>query len=154
MEMYHINKSFKIKGLNSIISDTVEKVYETVSLIDLNSSNEDNYKDFIYSLSNINKSIEHEKDILYNILSRVDLELQDLEHIIEFTTFDACKGYKLAKMIKDKREERRNIKNKMQMLDNMTGVINEDIIKKALKARDSIIEHKPYEPKFFDVESI
>ena len=43
----------------------------------------------------------------------IDAALNDILHVIEFNSFDACSGFKLAKMIKDKRQERRALKDEL-----------------------------------------
>ena len=64
---------------------------------------------------NIDKDFEY-----YNSeISRLDLLPQDLLHIIERSNFNVVEGYKLAKMIKDTREERRNAKIEIKTLYNL-----------------------------------
>lgn len=44
-------------------------------------------------------------------------ETQDLLHLIELTSFDACKGYKLSKDIQDVRIRRRELKDQNEVLE-------------------------------------
>ena len=46
-------------------------------------------------------------------LSEVDLEICDIQHYIEFFSLDAAKGYKAYRMLKDRLERRRTIKDEM-----------------------------------------
>lgn len=46
-------------------------------------------------------------------LSNVDLEICDIQHYIEFFSLDAAKGYKAYRMLKERLERRRNIKDEM-----------------------------------------
>lgn len=65
----------------------------------------------------INNLIEMYHDIKttyeYNLknLTDLDMELQDLQHEIELSTFTASAGYKLAKELKKVRQERRKVKD-------------------------------------------
>lgn len=53
-------------------------------------------------------------------LSRVDKEITDIEHYIEFYSFSASRGYELSKMLKDRFNRRREIKNGMELLNDIT----------------------------------
>lgn len=53
-------------------------------------------------------------------LSRVDKEITDIEHYIEFYSFSASRGYELSKMLKDRLDRRREIKNEMELLNDIS----------------------------------
>lgn len=50
-------------------------------------------------------------------MSKVDLEVVDIEHAAEFYNLNAAQGYKLYKMLHDARVKRRDIKNEMEKLN-------------------------------------
>ena len=89
----------------------------------------------------------HRKDILLNQLSKVDQELSDINHYIEFCNLNAAQGYKAYKMIKDRRIIRRSIKNELDVLNIILGKkISEtatDEIHKAITGMDN----RKYEPR-------
>lgn len=80
-------------------------------------------------------------------LSKVDQELSDVNHYIEFCNLNAAQGYKAYKMIKDRRIKRRSIKNELQVVDIiLSKKISEtatDEIKKAIAGMDQ----RTYEPR-------
>ena len=57
----------------------------------------------------------------YNELKRqkvyLEGQMQDLYHVIEFSTFNVVDGYKLAKMLKDIRVQRREVKDEIALLN-------------------------------------
>ena len=80
-------------------------------------------------------------------LSKVDQELSDIDHYIEFVNLNAAQGYKAYKMIKDRRIIRRSIKNELEVLNIILGKkISEtatDEIQKAISGMDK----RTYEPR-------
>lgn len=91
----------------------------------------DDINDFSIKLKKI---IDNREELLQQ-LSDVDLELSDIEHYIENNKFSACDGYKLAKMIQDKRKQRRIIKDKIKVIDTIktescSGIFNGRLVEK------------------------
>lgn len=80
-------------------------------------------------------------------LSKIDQELSDINHYIEFVNLNAAQGYKAYKMIKDRRIKRRSIKNELQVVDIiLSKKISEtatDEIQKAISGMDK----RKYEPR-------
>lgn len=60
---------------------------------------------------------------LTNNLSIVQGKITDLEHDIENKKFDIQKGYKFAKQLQDLRKERRQIKNEIDLLEQLNQYI-------------------------------
>ncbi|TYR75555.1 hypothetical protein FZC79_10315 [Rossellomorea vietnamensis] len=50
-------------------------------------------------------------------LKRIDQEIQDILHVIELNNFNAAIGYKLSKELQKARQERRRIKDELEMMD-------------------------------------
>lgn len=92
----------------------------------------------------------HRKDELVQQLSKVDQELSDINHYIEFCNLNAAQGYKAYKMIKDRRIKRRSIKNELQILEIiLSKKISEtatDEIHKAITGMDN----RKYEPRLLN----
>lgn len=50
-------------------------------------------------------------------IKQCELEIEDLEHVLEFSNFNASDGYKLAKELKEVRQKRRTLKNELELLE-------------------------------------
>ncbi|MBU5342300.1 hypothetical protein [Caldifermentibacillus hisashii] len=50
-------------------------------------------------------------------IKQSELEIEDLEHVLEFSNFNASDGYKLAKELKEVRQRRRTLKNELELLE-------------------------------------
>lgn len=57
-------------------------------------------------------------------LKKVDSEIQDILHVIELTSFDACKGFKWAKELQKLRKERRRLKDEIESLEPIKELIS------------------------------
>ncbi|WP_144509844.1 hypothetical protein [Bacillus sp. FJAT-22090] len=64
--------------------------------------------------------------VLNEIISRADLEVQDLLHLAELDTFNAAEGYHIANQIKKARVKRRQAKDEMDMLSSIKAIINQN----------------------------
>lgn len=72
------------------------------------------------------------KEFLSNRLCRIDQEISDIEHYTEFSeNLNVYQGWLAYKLLKKRLEERRIIKNELQMLNGANETI--DILKKAVK---------------------
>ena len=125
---------------------TQEKVNENTET----PSNSENIQYWIDKVSDLNGlafEALHRKDDLLSQLSKVDQELSDIDHYIEFVNLNAAQGYKAYKMIKDRRIIRRSIKNELEVLNIILGKkISEtatDEIQKAISGMDK----RTYEPR-------
>lgn len=80
-------------------------------------------------------------------LSTADKKKSDIEHYIELYPLSASQGYKASKMLKDCLEERRNIKDELQMIDNAFRM-NIGYMSKG-NARNVLVntEDKQYKPR-------
>lgn len=64
----------------------------------------------------LSKEIKDRKRELNSELSKIDKEISDIRHYIEFYPLSASNGYKMAKMLKDHLIKRREIKNELDVL--------------------------------------
>lgn len=103
--------------------------------------------DKVNGLNGLASEALHRKDELLSQLSKVDQELSDINHYIEFCNLNAAQGYKAYKMIKDRRIIRRSIKNELDVLNIiLSKKISEtatDEIQKAISGMDK----RKYEPR-------
>lgn len=131
------------KLIKQISQETAQKNTERVSTAE----NIQRWIDKIDGLNGLATEALHRKDELVQQLSKVDQELSDVNHYIEFCNLNAAQGYKAYKMIKDRRIKRRSIKNELQVVDIiLSKKISEtatDEIKKAIAGMDQ----RTYEPR-------
>ena len=131
------------KLIKQISQETAHKNTERVST----DENIKRWIDKIDGLNGLATEALHRKDELVQQLSKVDQELSDVNHYIEFCNLNAAQGYKAYKMIKDRRIKRRSIKNELQVVDIiLSKKISEtatDEIQKAIAGMDQ----RTYEPR-------
>ena len=141
---FHLQKIDKPPELvKQITQEEVKENTETPS----RSENIQYWVDKVSDLNGLASEALHRKDSLLNQLSKVDQELSDINHYIEFCNLNAAQGYKAYKMIKDRRIIRRSIKNELDVLNIILGKkISEtatDEIHKAITGMDN----RKYEPR-------
>lgn len=88
-----------------------------------------------------------EQSELSQRLSRIDQEISDIQHYIEFNKFNAAEGYMAFKMLQDKLLERRTVKDdfaKFQMLSNAKV---SDIFDGTLDKNLKTLEDRTYTPR-------
>lgn len=131
------------KLIKQISQETVQENTERVSTAE----NIQRWINKIDGLNGLATEALHRKDELVQQLSKVDQELSDVNHYIEFCNLNAAQGYKAYKMIKDRRIKRRSIKNELQVVDIiLSKKICEtatDEIQKAIAGMDQ----RTYEPR-------
>ena len=125
---------------------TQEKVNENTETPS-NSENIQYWIDKISDLNGLASEALHRKDNLLSQLSKIDQELSDIDHYIEFVNLNAAQGYKAYRMIKDRRIIRRSIKNELDVLktilDKKISETATDEIQKAISGMDK----RTYEPR-------
>lgn len=107
----------------------------------------DNVKTLVCDLSDQFKIMQGNKDWLIDMESKIDQEISDILHYIEFYSFSACDGYKLAKELKELRLKRRDIKNQLQAINiiktHTCNMLTDGRTNKALCS----IDNKQYTPR-------
>lgn len=141
---FHVEKTDKPPELiKQITQEKVNENTETPS----NSENIQYWIDKVSDLNGLASEALHRKDNLLSQLSKIDQELSDIDHYIEFVNLNAAQGYKAYRMIKDRRIIRRSIKNELDVLNIILGKkISEtatDEIQKAISGMDK----RTYEPR-------
>lgn len=56
-------------------------------------------------------------------IKKIEFEIQDLLHLIEFTKFNASDGYKITKRIQELRKERRILKDENEQLNHVHPIL-------------------------------
>lgn len=111
--------------------DTVDTVNDDIYIEDNNINTCDNPELRDEVVNTVFSDIKKRKNELHEKLSVVDRKVCDVLHYIEFNKLNACDGYKVYRMIKEYRLERRAIKDEIEILDNVynniTKLIEESI---------------------------
>lgn len=100
-------------------------------------------KDFESYLKEIGKI----RDDLAEELSTVDQQIEDILHAAEFYNLNACEGYKLYKMLHEKRVRRRELKNFIEKVGFIEGCTGKDLA--GNRGSKSILgtQNRKYQPK-------
>lgn len=109
--------------------------------------NMDNIKELICTLSDQFKTMQGNKDWLIEMESKVDQEISDILHYIEFYSFNACDGYKLAKELKTLRLKRRDIKNQLEAINIINNHTCDMLANGKTNKALCGIENKQYTPR-------
>lgn len=100
-----------------------------------------------YLLENLQFVICYESD-LRTELSKLDLQVIDLLHYIEFHKFSAAEGYKLSKKLQVVLDQRRELKNKIEsicIIKNCSDISDGTLIKHLKN-----IDKKKYKPRILN----
>ena len=104
--------------------------------------------DIIAEFKKIDASIfDAEKDILNKKLSKIDHEITDIQHYIEFNKLNAAEGYKAFKLLQDKLLERRVIKDDFSKLQVLSDSKISDIFNGNLDKSLCALENRTYTPR-------
>lgn len=92
------------------------------------------------------KMVQYE-EILASALETVNKEKTDIEHAIEFNTFNAYQGYVLAKQMQDIRIRRRKIKDAIIIVGKIRKLTINDIAAGQLTFMLKALDERKYEPR-------
>ena len=112
----HMSRSKKFKEYNlqvkCVSQDNIVIPVGNYKPIELNYNILDKVKE-MYAFA---KELEERKLYLAEQLSKIDMEIVDIEHAAEFYNLNASQGYNLYKLLHDRRIERRKIKDELQII--------------------------------------
>ena len=145
------NNCIKFKDLNLEIKNILEddileednEVKSTVKPIELQYDILEKVKE-IHSFT---KELEERKLYLLEELSKVDLEIVDIEHAAEFYNLNASQGYKLYKLLHNSRIKRREIKDELQKINYTLGISIRSINVANLESRILGLDNRKYTPR-------
>lgn len=101
----------------------------------------------VNNIKNSFSNILSYKDRLAKELTNVEAELCDCEHACEFFKCDAAHGYKLYKMIRERRIKRRFIKDELWRINSILGLSYSDITSGGIEKAFGEIKEQTYEPR-------
>ena len=92
---------------------------------------------------------------LHEVVSRADLEIQDLLHLAEFENFNAAEGYYITSQLKKARLKRRRAKEQIEELQSISKVLNQNskfephiaAIQKSIATTSSVKQKRTYTPR-------
>lgn len=92
-------------------------------------------------------SFETMKNNLTDKLSKIDQEISDIQHYIEFNNLDAYKGFKAYKLLQETLIRRREIKNELLKIQIFTETTVSDLFNGRLEQRINGIQNRTYTPR-------
>lgn len=112
-------------------------------IVDIEGFNWNSINNAIISFAKLNDYIKR----LQVKLKEIDSELCDCYHACEFFNFNAAKGYKLSKMIKDRRIYRRFLKDEIWKANIVLNLTTEQMTSDGVKLLFEDVENQTYKPR-------
>lgn len=112
-------------------------------------------EEYIVDLNNLFLNIENDWKFLNSELSRLDKMQDDLLHQIEFQNFNAAQGYKLAKVLKTVRNQRRIVKNEIEIFHSLRNITRTCFkrLESSVRAKKRNHQKAIYHPKVIKTEA-
>ena len=135
----------KVVEATAVVKEAAKPV---VSHVATTSSVQSVVDNIITELKKIDASVfDAEKDILNKKLSKIDQEITDIQHYIEFNRLNAAEGYKAFKLLQDKLLERRVIKDDFSKFQVLSDSKISDIFNGNLDKSLSALDKRTYTPR-------
>lgn len=134
----------KVIAFNSVKSESVVEPPKHVAEIHVDST----FDNIFEELKKIDvASFSKEQGELSKKMSRIDQEVADIQHYIEFNRLNAAEGYKAFKLLQDKLLERRVIKDDWSKLQILLSAKVSDIYDGTLESRIDEFYSRDYTPR-------
>lgn len=104
-------------------------------------------KDWLTKIECGLRNIQSSKHSLEKRMRDIELEILDIEHFGEFYNVSGCEGYKLFKRISDLRRERREIKDKLLVIDNLANSSINQLVSGDIRRSMSALGRREYKPR-------
>ena len=111
-----LQRCTRLKMNNWIVADITPK--NTVNIVT------DPLQKIVDKINTLTEFINNSDSEISDELSKIDLEISDLYHYIEFNSFNACDGFKLARHLKVLLQKRRAIKNSKALIQSIYNGIS------------------------------
>jgi len=132
-----IDNSYKVEPVYIYVSDIEPDISDDLDTIKL-------FADIVQD------STEREESLLAQ-LSKVDRELSDIEHFIEFVDLNGVDGFRIYKKMQAIRQIRREIKHRLKIVQTINSQsIDPEVLKRLVKGFGNIY-YKPREVDFDDI---
>ena len=111
---------------------------------------DENIADILFHVQNFEsymQELSKKRDMLNYELSKVDNEIEDILHAAEFYNLNACEGYKLYRMLRERRIKRRKLKDYIEVVGYIEGTTGKGFT--SGKGSKSILgkESREYKPR-------
>ena len=103
--------------------------------------------DRVSDLNGLAKEAKSRKEELLKELHKLEDELLDVEHYIEFSNLNAAQGYKASKDIKECRMKRRSVKNELLVLDIILEQRVDEMVSEEIYKRIQALDRRTYKPR-------
>lgn len=129
------------------IKQVTEKELENNTEKVMISENIQKWLDRISDLNGLAKEAQSRKEELIKQLHKIEDELLDIEHYIEFSNLNAAQGYKASKDIKECRMKRRSVKNELLVLDIILEQRVDAIVSEEIHKKIQALDRRTYKPR-------
>lgn len=103
----------------------------------------------IQDFSNFVSTAVKQRPILVEAQLRTELEIMDIEHAAEFYNWNAAKGYKAFRMLRDARIRRRKYKDAIQWIDALIEANPSSFISANVPKKLNDTQQREYHPRVF-----
>ena len=118
------------EDLSSVKNLDIERVLESDTLFDMG----------IITLSK-------RKIYLVLELAKVEREVTDIYHAMEFHNYNVCNGFKVYKLMQERLHHRRKIKDEIQKIEYIVSGICEEIPTNQIMEKIHGMDHRKYQPR-------
>ena len=109
----------------------------------------DSFLGKIQDFSNFVSTAVQQRPILVEAQLRTELEIMDIEHAAEFYNWNAAKGYKAFRMLRDARIRRRKYKDAIQWIDALIEANPSSFISANVPKKLNDTQQREYHPRVF-----
>lgn len=103
----------------------------------------------IQDFSNFVSTAVSQRPLLVEAQRRTELEIMDIEHAAEFYNWNAAKGYKAFRMLRDARVRRRKYKDAIQWIDALIEANPSSFISANVQKKLNDTQQREYHPRVF-----
>lgn len=133
----HINNAYRVEEVSVYKQDVGADILDDLNIINL-------FADIVRD------SAEREEELLSH-LSKIDRELSDIEHYIEFVDLNGVDGFKVYKKMQNLRQFRREIKYRLKIMHDINSQsIDPDVLKRLVQYFKNLY----YKPRVTDFDDI
>lgn len=119
---------------------TITEEFQELDMEDI-----DKFKSYLSNLYNTRVS-QARVDFLSDNIQKLDLEIIDIQHAIEFNKVDVVGGYKYYKMLHDILVQRREYKDELKKINIIRGTLSKDMVDTMIRSLDGI-DTQQYQPR-------
>lgn len=133
-------KSYNFRVKDTTVTEEFQELDEIVALEDI-----DKFKSYLNNLysTRVNQA---RINFLNDSIQKLDLEITDIQHAIEFNKVNVVEGYNYYKMLHDVLVQRREYKDELQKINIIRGTLSEAMVDTMIRSLDGV-DTQQYEPR-------